>query len=146
MNRPAPPRSSVQILGFDGMQALDIFGPLEALASVQVAGRPAYKVRLVGLQGRRFSSETGIVFEADFDTSESGTADTLSPAAQDYGAQTSWTRQQMGLGSGPKRPAHRFSLYRGLRFGGGWTAGRSPCDDALALHRRSGAAIPLDRH
>jgi len=77
MNWPAPPKLSVQILGFDGVQALDVVGPLEALASVHVAGRPAYEVRLVGLQGRRFSSETGIVFEAESDVSESGTADTI---------------------------------------------------------------------
>lgn len=77
MSCPAPPKLSVQILGFDGVQALDVVGPLEALASVQVAGHPGYEVRLVGLQGRRFTSETGIVFEAESDVSESGTADTI---------------------------------------------------------------------
>ncbi|AYG96009.1 GlxA family transcriptional regulator [Brevundimonas naejangsanensis] len=77
MSSPVHPKLSVQILGFDGVQALDLVGPLEALASVRVAGHPAYDIRLVGLHGRRFSSETGIVFEADSDLSERATADTI---------------------------------------------------------------------
>lgn len=75
MNRSVHTTMSVQILGFDGVQALDIVGPLEAFAGVQAAGRPAYEVRLVGLQTRRFSSESGIVFEADSDVSENVAAD-----------------------------------------------------------------------
>lgn len=56
---------SIAILGYDGVQALDIVGPLEAFAEVRISGRPGYAVKLVGLSGRRFTSETGITFEAD---------------------------------------------------------------------------------
>lgn len=71
------PRLSVHILGFDGVNALDIVGPLEALSSVQVAGNPRYDVRLVGLLGRRFQSESGLVFEAAGQASDGGVADTI---------------------------------------------------------------------
>ena len=130
----------MQILGFDGMQALDIFGPLEALASVQVAGRPAYKVRLVGLQGRRFSSETGIVFEADFDTSESGTADTFivpggsglrRPDILDTAADGSWLR--------PQTPGASFQFIPGPTL---WR--RLDCW-TVAVRRRTGASSPIWR-
>lgn len=77
MNRFPHPKRQVHILGFDGVQALDVVGPLEALAGVQVAGRSVYEVRLVGLQGRRFRSETGIVFEADLDITDGTTAHTI---------------------------------------------------------------------
>lgn len=77
MNRSSRPKRLVHILGFDGVQALDVVGPLETLAGVKMAGRSMYEVRLVGLQGRRFRSETGIVFEADLDIADGTTAHTV---------------------------------------------------------------------
>lgn len=54
----------VGILGFDGVHALDLVGPLEALAEVRISGTIAYDVKVVGLMGSRFRSESGVTFEA----------------------------------------------------------------------------------
>lgn len=77
MISPLRDRLSVQILGFGGVNALDIVGPLETLASVQVAGSPRYDVQLVGLHDRRFTSESGITFETRAEASDGGIADTI---------------------------------------------------------------------
>ncbi|MDR6625974.1 DJ-1/PfpI family protein [Caulobacter segnis] len=77
MQRSAQAKISVQILGFDGVQALDVVAPLEVLAGVQVSGLSGYEVSLVGLQDRRFTSETGIVFEAHSDSSTNLPADVV---------------------------------------------------------------------
>lgn len=77
MSRSVQPPITVQILGFDGVQALDVVGPLEALAGVQVSGRPGYDVRLVGLHRRWFTSETGVAFEAQLDSRSNPPADVV---------------------------------------------------------------------
>jgi len=63
----------IGILGYDGIQALDLVGPAEAFAAVREdAGEErngsaahAYDIVIVGLTGRRFVSETGIAMYAD---------------------------------------------------------------------------------
>ena len=60
----------IGLLGFDGVAALDLIGPLEAFKAAQ-SYRPynkesnCYRVLLLGLTSRRFVSESGLVFKAD---------------------------------------------------------------------------------
>lgn len=57
----------IGIVGYDGLNALDLIGPSEAFATAQAegAGGPsenAYEVHVVGLSRRRFVAESGIIF------------------------------------------------------------------------------------
>ncbi len=57
----------IGIVGYDGLNALDLIGPSEAFATAQgqVAGEPsanAYEVQVVGLSRRRFVAESGVIF------------------------------------------------------------------------------------
>jgi transcriptional regulator GlxA family with amidase domain len=64
----------IGILGFDGIQALDAFGPADAFSSDVFLSRqlngetqehwPPYEVVIVGLDGRRFRTSGGIVVNA----------------------------------------------------------------------------------
>lgn len=67
----------VGILGYDGMQALDLVGPAEAFAAVENGAGPAYAVTIVGLTGKRITAETGITIQADVPASTSLRFDTL---------------------------------------------------------------------
>jgi len=59
-----PPR--IGILGYDDIQALDLVGPAEAFAAVRHEdGTPAYEVVVIGLDHRKFVSETGLTLVAD---------------------------------------------------------------------------------
>jgi transcriptional regulator GlxA family with amidase domain len=56
------------LLGFDGVMALDLVGPIDAFTSAAVeepggGPRPGYEVVIVGLSKRPFTSESGIVFK-----------------------------------------------------------------------------------
>jgi transcriptional regulator GlxA family with amidase domain len=55
---------SVAFLGFDGVEALDILGPLEALAAARLEGERAYRCEIVGVENFDFRSESGILFRA----------------------------------------------------------------------------------
>ena len=58
----------IGILGFDGIQALDLVGPAETFAAAppRADGAREYEVVVVGLgRTRRFTSETGLTFTAD---------------------------------------------------------------------------------
>jgi transcriptional regulator GlxA family with amidase domain len=65
----------VAILGFDGVQALDLFGPADVFASDVFLGRrlddelqehwPPYEVIVVGLTARDFTTSGGVVVRAD---------------------------------------------------------------------------------
>jgi len=57
-------RPRIGILGYDGLQALDLVGPAEAFAAVRVDGEPAYDIAIIGLTGKRFVSETGLTLTA----------------------------------------------------------------------------------
>ena len=54
----------VAVVAFDGVEALDLFGPCETFAKARVArwNRPCYSVRTVGLEGTgaRVVSESGL--------------------------------------------------------------------------------------
>lgn len=68
----------IGILGYDGIQALDLVGPAEAFAATPGdAGVPPYEVVIIGLERRRFTSETGITMYADATTSSRLRLDTV---------------------------------------------------------------------
>ena len=70
-------RRRIGILGYDGVQGLDLVGPAEAFASAHAGADPAYDIVIIGLTGRRFRSETGIRFEADTTIARAARVDTL---------------------------------------------------------------------
>lgn len=55
---------TVAILGFDGVAALDLVGPLEAFAVAEVEGRKCYDTRVIGFTSRPFAAESGVVFRS----------------------------------------------------------------------------------
>src|SRR6478672_7740284 len=65
----------VGILGFDGVQALDLFGPADAFASDVFLARhldgelqehwPPYEVVVIGLTGSQFKTSSGVVVRAN---------------------------------------------------------------------------------
>jgi len=63
-------RRRIGMLGYDGIQALDLVGPAEAFAAVPAADGPAgarsaYEIVIIALGRRRFVSETGLTLVAD---------------------------------------------------------------------------------
>ena len=57
----------VGIIGFDGLDALDLVGPAEAFATAQTeeangSSTNAYQVMVIGLSPRPFVAESGVVF------------------------------------------------------------------------------------
>lgn len=72
----------VGILGFDGVAALDLTGPLEALSIARCpdargVGRPCYKPIVIGLEHKSFTSESGLGFKADASAKSAGDFDTI---------------------------------------------------------------------
>ncbi len=72
----------VAILGFDGVAALDLTGPLEALSTARVRGlrdkdAPGYEPIIVALDRKSFVSESGLTFEADVSIDSSRAFDTI---------------------------------------------------------------------
>lgn len=58
----------IGILGYDGIQALDLVGPAETFAAAppRADGVPEYEIVIIGLgRTRRFTSETGLTLMAD---------------------------------------------------------------------------------
>ena len=58
----------VGILGFDGVSLLDLAGPLEAFAAARMdapdgKAQPCYEARIIGVTGKTFASESGLVFK-----------------------------------------------------------------------------------
>ena len=64
-------RWAVAIFGFDGVNALDLTGPLEAFASAN-SDRPeidplvSYQVKLIGVTGKTFTSESGVLYKTPY--------------------------------------------------------------------------------
>jgi transcriptional regulator GlxA family with amidase domain len=58
----------IGFLGFNGVMALDLVGPIDAFTSARIEGadgvpRPCYEILIIGLDTKPFSSESGIVFK-----------------------------------------------------------------------------------
>lgn len=101
----------IGFLGFDGVQALDLFGPADVFASDVFLGRrlngelqnhwPPYEVITIALTGRRFTASNGIAIKADLTFGTRIALDTLivpggeglrRPGAADKAA--AWIREQ----------------------------------------------------
>ena len=75
----------IGILGYDGIQALDLVGPAEAFAAVRAeagddgngSAARAYDIVIIGLTGKRFTSETGLTLQADTTIAKPVRLDTL---------------------------------------------------------------------
>jgi transcriptional regulator GlxA family with amidase domain len=67
----------VALLGFDGVQTLDLVGPLDAFSSANEQKPGAYAPIIVGLDERPFTSEAGLRMVPDCALSDAGPIDTL---------------------------------------------------------------------
>src|SRR5882757_932420 len=72
----------VGVLGFEGLMALDLIGPVDAFSSAFVEdGNGAmvncYEVVIIGLTARPFTSETGIIFKPHTTGAKAPPLDTL---------------------------------------------------------------------
>jgi len=60
----------IGIFGFDGVTLLDLAGPLEAFAAARTDAAdgkngPCYDARIIGVTGKTFASESGLVFKTE---------------------------------------------------------------------------------
>src|SRR5258706_2948733 len=72
----------VGFLGFEGLMALDLVGPIDAFTSAFIddgTGKLAscYEVVIIGLSGRPFTSESGVVFKPHTTIANAPPLDTL---------------------------------------------------------------------
>jgi transcriptional regulator GlxA family with amidase domain len=72
----------IGLLGFDGVAALDLTGPLEAFSIAhhlpdQGGGSACYKPVIVGLTEKSFTSESGLRFKADTTADSADALDTI---------------------------------------------------------------------
>ncbi len=87
MNHDAKPAAElppcvVGLVGFNGVAALDLTGPLEALASAGHAAKQggsarSYRPVILGLTSKTFVSESGLFFKADATVATAGLLDTI---------------------------------------------------------------------
>ena len=73
---------TVGIVGFNGVAALDIIGPLEAFKAARAytnfhRTHSCYEVQLLGLTGKRFVAESGLDLKADKLLAKVSALDTL---------------------------------------------------------------------
>ena len=72
---------TVGILGFDGVNALDLIGPLEVFETVNNCGenqfRSGYDARIIAVDRKSFVSETGVNFKARHTLSNAPSLDTV---------------------------------------------------------------------
>ena len=79
---PARSRRAICILGYDGVQGLDLMGPADAFTAadqyLQAGGRePGYDVLILGLTRRPFCAESPVVIVPRYTLAESPPLDTL---------------------------------------------------------------------
>jgi len=72
----------VGFLGFEGLMALDLVGPVDAFSSAFIEGptgemESCYEVVIIGLTARPFTSESGLVFKPHRTISNAPPLDTL---------------------------------------------------------------------
>lgn len=73
---------TVAIFGFDGVNALDLIGPLETFTAARQEDNEnelqvSYQVRLIGVTGRNFVSESGTVYKTNYTLRNAFPADTI---------------------------------------------------------------------
>ncbi|AGC43502.1 AraC family transcriptional regulator [Myxococcus stipitatus DSM 14675] len=89
----------VGFLGYEGVEALDLVGPMEAFAKVQTGGQRRYEVLMVGLHSGEFRSESGLVFKPHLRLEDARGLDTL----------------LISGGAGLRRPAANAQVVRWLQ-------------------------------
>ena len=67
----------IALLGYDGVQTLDMAGPLDAFSSANALRRGAYATTVVSLDGAPFVSEAGLRIAPDGALNAAGPLDTL---------------------------------------------------------------------
>jgi transcriptional regulator GlxA family with amidase domain len=67
----------IGFVGFDGITALDLIGPLEAFSCAAGAARSRYQCRILGVSRRPFSAESGVVMRPHTSLEEAPHIDTL---------------------------------------------------------------------
>ena len=72
----------VGLIGYDGVQALDIIGPSDAFTIAEIEGdngqrRPCYEVIIIGITNKPFRAESGISFQPHTTLRNAPTLDTL---------------------------------------------------------------------
>jgi transcriptional regulator GlxA family with amidase domain len=72
----------VGLIGYDGVQALDIIGPSDAFTIAEIESdngqrRPCYEVIIVGITNKPFRAESGISFQPHTTLGKAPTLDTL---------------------------------------------------------------------
>lgn len=67
----------VALLAYDGLQTLDLTGPLDAFGSANDLRRGGYETLVVSLDGKPLTSETGLKITPDCALADAGLLDTL---------------------------------------------------------------------
>jgi transcriptional regulator GlxA family with amidase domain len=72
----------IGLVGFDGVMALDLAGPIDAFSSAVIEGaggaiKPCYQISVIGLTQKPFMSESGIVFQPHTTLKNVSALDTL---------------------------------------------------------------------
>src|SRR2546423_11868460 len=72
----------VGLIGYDGVQALDIIGPSDAFTIAEIEGdngqrRPCYEVIIIGITNKPFRAESGVFFQPHTTLGNAPTLDTL---------------------------------------------------------------------
>jgi transcriptional regulator GlxA family with amidase domain len=80
--RPMDQPRMIGIIGYDGIQALDLVGPSDAFTSARMAdangmSRCAYNVVVLGLTAKPFRAESGLVFQPTCALADAPPLDTL---------------------------------------------------------------------
>jgi transcriptional regulator GlxA family with amidase domain len=75
-------QKTVGIFGFEGVAALDLTGPLETLTAARITGgdggaTPCYNVKIIGLTGKTFLSESRLAFKTELLLEKVSHLDTL---------------------------------------------------------------------
>ena len=72
----------IGFLGFDGLASLDLTGPLEAFAAARPEDatgqrRAGYELNIIGVNGKNFASESGVIFKAHHTIQTAPPVDTI---------------------------------------------------------------------
>ncbi len=67
----------IALVGYEGVQTLDLAGPLDAFGAVNCARPDAYSMCVTNLDGRPLASETGLRMMPDCALDDAGWIDTV---------------------------------------------------------------------